>query len=97
MVKRPRDLVARWGGEEFVVILSDTNIEGAMIIAERIRKGIEDLKIFNEIFSSNDLLSVCIGISTYKLEDDLTVEELIAKSDKALYSAKKYGRNKCIY
>lgn len=97
MVKRPRDLVARWGGEEFVVILSDTNIEGAMIIAERIRKGIEDLKIFNEIFSSNDLLTVSIGISTYKLEDDLTVEELIAKSDKALYSAKKYGRNKCIY
>ncbi|MFH1782731.1 MAG: sensor domain-containing diguanylate cyclase [Candidatus Omnitrophota bacterium] len=86
---RKIDDVARYGGEEFSVILPDTRKEEAKILAERLRKTIEKSPSLQGI-------KVSIGVSSFP--DDAEVkEELILKADKALYKAKKSGKNKvCI-
>lgn len=82
---RGTDLVFRWGGDEFVVILSGAGQEGALIAAERIRKGI--LHIAQE--GRNDL-DVSIGISLFP-QHGRSVEELVRVADRAMYLAKKWG------
>jgi diguanylate cyclase (GGDEF)-like protein len=87
--KREGDLLFRYGGEEFVVLLRDTGIEGAHRLAERIRKCIQDNPCH---CSGADLnLSVSIGVSVLQ-ENDSPVS-LFARADQALYSAKRRGRN----
>lgn len=87
---RSVDTPGRYGGEEMAVILPQTNIKEAYIVAERIRKAIEGA----EYQFRNDSMKVTasIGITALHLRD-VTVEELIEESDKALYVAKDKGRN----
>ena len=86
---RTTDLFARWGGEEFVIILTNTHIDAAFIFAEKIRASIEDYN-----FKNNLKLTCSFGV-TVSAEDDY--EELIFKrADAALYQAKKEGRNRTI-
>ncbi len=88
---RSRDVVARFGGEEFMVLLSNIPLEQARQTAERIRQKVYDLKIphmFNESVATN--VTISIGIALYEGED---VEGALAKADKALYEAKHMGRN----
>ncbi|QLA67856.1 GGDEF domain-containing protein [Enterobacter pasteurii] len=88
---RSRDIVARFGGEEFMVLLSNIPIEQARQTAERIRQKVYDLKIphmFNESVATN--VTISIGIAMFEGED---VEGALAKADKALYEAKHMGRN----
>lgn len=88
---RSRDVVARFGGEEFMVLLSNIPLEQARQTAERIRQKVYDLKIphmFNESVATN--VTISIGIAMYEGED---VEGALAKADKALYEAKHMGRN----
>jgi diguanylate cyclase (GGDEF)-like protein len=92
--KRPGDFVARWGGEEFVVLLSSTKLSGAITVAERIRKNIEDLVIPNSADMSDTFATVSIGVNTGIDEYSSTVEELLAGADVALYKAKNGGRNR---
>lgn len=85
------DLFGRWGGEEFVALLPETDIEGASIIGERLRKIISDnLLIFNDQKIS---FSVSIGISQFK-DGETTVEGPVSRADTAVYDAKKAGRNR---
>jgi diguanylate cyclase len=88
-----RDVVARFGGEEFVVFLPDTPIEGAMRVAEMIRSAIarKELKRRDtgEIYGT---ITVSIGVSRYRGADD-TLPTLIKRADDALYSSKHNGRN----
>ncbi len=90
---RHSDIVCRWGGEEFVMLLPDTNIDGAVIISEKIRKIVQEL-VLN--FENNQQLNftVSIGISQVETNKDDNVEASIARADKALYIAKESGRNK---
>ncbi|MCP4395177.1 MAG: diguanylate cyclase [Alphaproteobacteria bacterium] len=90
---RKADIVGRIGGEEFVVILPETNVEKAAGIAERIRN-----KINSQVFTSEDKnsifqISASIGISTLR-HDDRNVDEILNRADDALYEAKENGRNR---
>lgn len=90
---RESDIICRWGGEEFVILLPDTNIEGAVVIAEIIRIEIEKMSIL--IYNNKELkFTVSIGVSQVKNEKDINIETSINKADKALYEAKESGRNK---
>lgn len=91
---RNMDIVARIGGEEFVVVLPETNSQGAYVFAERIRK-----KIFNSVVVVENTpikYSVSIGIAVLDFTTDADVKSIIQRADKALYEAKRSGRNTTI-
>jgi diguanylate cyclase (GGDEF)-like protein/PAS domain S-box-containing protein len=90
-LQRATDLVSRFGGEEFVVLLPDTDAESAFAIAERIRKHIELLGIKYPDCDAG-IVTVSIGIETLKA-DKLNKTDLFKHADIALYSAKDNGRN----
>lgn len=89
-----RDVVARFGGEEFVVFLPDTPIEGALRVAEMIRSTIANKELkrrdTGEIYGT---ITVSIGVSRYRFGAD-TLPTLIKRADDALYSSKHNGRNR---
>jgi len=96
-LKRPADFAARWGGEEFIVLLSDTNSEGAEIVAEQVRMLFEKLDILCDNGTVTKV-TMSIGINTRKYDDDMTVDEFVSGADMALFQAKKSGKNKvCTY
>ena len=86
------DIIARVGGEEFIVMLPETNTDNAYIMAERFRKKISD----SEIIVDDNIIkySVSIGISVLDLSEDTNIDTILEKADKALYNAKNGGRNK---
>lgn len=94
VIKRPGDLAARYGGEEFVVMLMNTTEEGAAIVAEEIRRRVEELGIVNE--NVQTVITVSLGVSSVVPDDKMTPEELIETADKALYKAKEDGRNRVV-
>ena len=86
---RNSDVLFRYGGEEFTILLNNTNIEGAHLLAQRIRCSIEQM---THIYDENVIqLTISIGMAT--LEHDESAEKLLNRADKALYAAKKFGRN----
>jgi diguanylate cyclase (GGDEF)-like protein len=95
-IKRPTDLVARFGGEEFAIILGGTDAEGAINIAEQALKNIKDLKILHSSSNTNEYLTVSVGVATTFAKSDMTEAELIKTADKALYRAKENGRNQIV-
>ncbi|MFH0763963.1 MAG: sensor domain-containing diguanylate cyclase [Candidatus Omnitrophota bacterium] len=87
---REIDLVSRYGGEEFTVALPETGSDGALIVAERIRK-----KTAENIFKAYDeklKVTVSVGVSVYP-KDSARLKDLIEKADRAMYAAKKMGKN----
>ncbi len=95
-VKRPSDLAARYGGEEFVVILPETDSNGAVHVAQRIRFQVEQLQMEHKNSLAHQYVTLSLGISTLIPSPNLPRERLIALADKALYEAKKQGRNRAI-
>ncbi|MDO8662835.1 MAG: sensor domain-containing diguanylate cyclase [Candidatus Omnitrophota bacterium] len=89
---RKMDFVCRYGGEEFAVILPQTDKQEAFLIAERLRMDIEKHAFTQEDIFPTKKLTVSLGISSFP-EDGLLPAELISASDKALYQAKSKGRN----
>ncbi len=89
---RKEDIIARIGGEEYVVLLPNTNGKVARLIAEKIRISIDSECITGD-WSGNIYPKISLGISTYT-EGDSEFHEIYARSDKALYQAKFTGRNK---
>ncbi len=90
---RDTDIVGRYGGEEFSIILIQTNANGAYIVAERVRKIIESIIVPYE--TANIKLTVSLGIK--ELDNQINdPTQWIDHADKALYSAKKKGRNNSI-
>ncbi len=89
---RAGDVVARFGGEEFVLLMPNTSQSSAIIMAERLRAAAERLQVHHE----NLLLrfTVSIGVSSEFNVSNGTVDELLATADKALYAAKEGGRNR---
>lgn len=92
--KRPCDIVGRYGGEEFIVILPGTDCEGTVIVADRIRENIFNLNIPHEESETERYVSISAGIYAAIPEKDENIENFIEKADEKLYSAKKYGRNR---
>lgn len=90
-VARPSDTVSRYGGEEFMVILPDTDIHGAMHIAEEIRQSIEQQSFHSE--GKTYHLTTSIGVSANTPLYGTSYELLISEADRALYQSKKRGRN----
>jgi len=93
-LKRPADLVARYGGEEFVVILPETNNEGAVTIAEQIRINVEQLKILHQYSVTSPYVTISLGTATIFAKDNINKYDVVELADKALYKAKKAGRNR---
>ena len=89
--QRASDLPARIGGEEFAVLLPETNSQGAMEIAERIRQLLNERNIPHKDSTVASWITVSIGIAVAKME---TAEEFMKRADKALYCAKEQGRNR---
>lgn len=84
---RETDIAGRWGGEEFLIIMPQTEIKGALKAAEYLRKSIESIR-----YDFLEKSTISIGIAEMKA--NTTIEELINQADKALYNAKESGRNK---
>ncbi|MBF0570929.1 MAG: GGDEF domain-containing protein [Candidatus Omnitrophica bacterium] len=87
---REIDIVGRFGGEEFCVILPDTDLEGSRVVAERIRKSAQKRLI--KAYDSTLRVTLSIGLAVYP-SDGTLLEELMDKADWALYRAKSQGRN----
>jgi len=87
------DIAARYGGDEFIVLLPETPAKGAMEVAERIRNRVASTPL--ELDSKRIVSSVSIGISCYP-DDGATLDALAAHADRALYAAKQDGRNRTV-
>jgi len=95
-VRRPGDVVVRYGGEEFAVLLPDTDEAGAEVIAMRILEAVRGLKIRHE-GNANGLVTISAGVaSLVSAEFDGKPETLVQNADQALYCAKDSGRNTVI-
>lgn len=90
---RPRDLVARFGGEEFIILLPETDEEGALQVSERIRRAVQELEIPHGASQAGPVLTVSIGAATEIPVDTDSPDECIRHADAALYRAKAAGRN----
>ena len=91
---RKVDAVARYGGDEYIVVLTDTNAKGAQLVAERIRKMVEDHPFLeNEGFDIS--LTISIGVASYP-EHGLNKVELLHLADEAMYRGK-FGRKNIVY
>lgn len=84
---RKTDVLARWGGEEFMILVPNVGLETAGQLAEKLRAAIE-----NHSFSNGIRLTVSLGVSEYHAED--TLETVCRRADEALYAAKNQGRNR---
>lgn len=93
-VRRPRDIVARFGGEEFVVLLPETGIEGATLIAQNVLANVEKLAIEHKGSAlSGKVVTVTIGVTAAFPGEIDAMESLLKQVDHALYVAKNEGRN----
>jgi diguanylate cyclase (GGDEF)-like protein len=86
---RERDILSRWGGEEFLLLITDTDLEGSLVVAEKLRSGIEALEIFyNE---KRIRVTISFGVAGFNQEDGM--DGTIKRADDALYMGKNNGKN----
>jgi diguanylate cyclase (GGDEF)-like protein len=95
-LNRPADLVARYGGEEFIALLVDTGLEGARMLAERMRSRVETLKVEHRASGVASHLTVSLGVASVVPKPAVRPEDLVDLADRALYAAKEGGRNRVI-
>ncbi len=94
---RSSDLACRYGGEELVVLLPHTSLEEATVVAERIRRAVEELSITlgeHRGPESKGRITICVGVALY--QEDMTMEDLVRRADQAMYFAKERGRNRVV-
>ncbi len=96
---REYDIAGRYGGEEFSILLPFTKIEEAQMVAERLRKTIEDRSIdISKVNPDSEVktLNITLSLGIYEMKENDNDEDLLKKADKALYQAKNTGRNKVV-
>jgi diguanylate cyclase (GGDEF)-like protein len=97
VLRRSSDYLARYGGEEFAAIAPNTEIDGALAIAEAMRREIEET-VIALVDGSPSKLTISVGLHTYRPKTHDRTCDMLGKADKALYDAKNSGRNKvCKY
>lgn len=94
VIKRPKDMVARYGGEEFVLLLPETELQDAIQIAEECRERILALRMEFELSEISDIVTISLGVCATIPQRDDTPALLLKAADRALYNAKKMGRNR---
>ena len=92
-LKRPADFAARWGGEEFAILLPATHMDGALMLAERIRENIEGTTITCQD-GTTTRVTASIGVNTQMPMISDSLNNFISKADSVLYTAKEMGRNR---
>lgn len=93
---RPSDLVARLGGEEFAVILPDSNQDGAITVAERILEHLRTLHMEHKYSDSAAFVTCSIGIATMQPDFETDANLIYEQADQALYKAKSSGKNRYV-
>lgn len=92
---REPDILGRCGGEEFAIALPNTGTDGALIIAERLRRAIEDLRVpLPDAPTLNFTVSIGVAVTGPGQEPEEAVTDLMSRADHALYAAKRAGRNR---
>ena len=92
-LSRESDVVCRYGGEEFILLLPKTDAKGAFFIAQKIRKTVAALRISCDS-NKNVHFTVSFGVSEVDLEEDKDIEVVIKRADDALYESKRKGKNR---
>jgi two-component system chemotaxis family response regulator WspR len=95
-LRRPSDVLGRYGGEEFVAVLANTDAAGARVVAERIRAAVEALAMPHMASSCSTVVTVSIGFAAFQPTADRTAGELVAAADASLLRAKERGRNQVV-
>jgi diguanylate cyclase (GGDEF)-like protein len=93
---RSADLAARFGGEEFVILLPDTDLAGAAYIAEAIRLDVKNMAITHAGSDTGGLVTMSFGVTAGKPSAKMIDLDLVCAADKALYRAKEGGKNRCV-
>ena len=93
-LKRPADLLSRYGGEEFAVLLPETGLNGARDVAEELRTEVEQAGIFHAKLAYHEVVTISLGVSAITPELNNTANDLLKQADEALYQAKSNGRNR---
>ncbi len=88
---RKQDVVSRWGGEEFMLLFPKTDLKGAKVISEKIRKQIERNEFFYEYEDQIFHITITFGIATF--DDNMDMDTCIRLADEALYRGKRSGKN----
>jgi len=96
VTRRPADIAARYGGEEFVILLPNTPTEGAQQIALEIQNNLAQEKIPHEKSEISPYLTCSIGVATTVPSNNSSADSLVEEADKAMYEAKKEGRNRIV-
>ncbi|WP_321930227.1 diguanylate cyclase [Paraburkholderia guartelaensis] len=96
-IRQPRDLVARFGGEEFAVVLPGTGSAGARLLAEKMRRDVAALALPHVGSAVSEHLTISIGVATLTPAPGLAETALIEEADAALYRAKRDGRNRVAF
>lgn len=94
VIKETGDIVSRYGGEEFICLIKNSDLKKGEYIAEKIRKSVEELNIEHKGWPQYKIVTVSIGIAVVKPNLDLIPEAIINMADEALYRSKNSGRNK---
>jgi diguanylate cyclase (GGDEF)-like protein len=93
-VRRAGDIVARYGGEEFAVVLPGTTQAGAVRVAEQLRASVEALRLPNDASATASYVTISCGVTTVTPTAGVNPQTLVAGADRALYNAKRRGRNR---
>ena len=94
--RRATDLAGRYGGEEFCLILPDTDASGAGVVAETVRQALEELAIPHPKNGDRGMVTLSAGVATRFPRPETTPEQIFGEADKALYRAKQQGRNRVV-
>jgi two-component system chemotaxis family response regulator WspR len=95
-LRRPADVVARYGGEEFAIVLPGVDLAGATAVAERMRQGVQAIKLAHVNAVSGHDVTISLGVAIIVPDTRSSVPMLVAAADEALYRAKAVGRNQVI-
>jgi diguanylate cyclase (GGDEF)-like protein len=93
-ITRADDFVVRYGGEEFVLVLPNTDEQGARLIAEKLLDNIRKCNVLHEQNDAADCLTISIGVTTGKVVHTHSADDFVKKADELMYKSKQNGRNR---